>query len=98
MIGITNFSMSECILSSVLIHPAPSLQSISTQLCESQYEGYVENGIYTEYNEDEAREVLAMVLEGLDILLASNSSSLPSCFLTINCCTSKELMFILKQP
>lgn len=38
----------------------------AAEQAESQYEGYVENGIYTEYNEDEAREVLAMVLEGLE--------------------------------
>lgn len=33
---------------------------------ESQFEGYLDNGVYTEYDEDEAIEVLGIVLEGLD--------------------------------
>ena len=33
---------------------------------ESQFEGYIENGEYTEYDEDEAIEVLNIVVESLD--------------------------------
>lgn len=35
---------------------------------ESQFEGYIENGIYTEYDENEAKEVLEVILEGIDSL------------------------------
>lgn len=33
---------------------------------ETQFEGYIEDGIYTEYNEDEAEEVVDLVLESID--------------------------------
>lgn len=35
---------------------------------ESQFEGYIENGEYTEYDEEEASDVLDIVVESLDTL------------------------------
>lgn len=35
---------------------------------ETQYEGYIEDGIYTEYDEDEALEVLDLILESINSL------------------------------
>lgn len=35
---------------------------------EEQFEGYLDDGVYTEYDEEEAEEVVDMVLEGIDSL------------------------------